>query len=139
MIYSVQNLTEVADCEMLITISQKEKADLEYQKLSAERLTTRYTENSVEIEATLQGVIAELEAVETILTIVPEGPTKDDLLNRKTKLEYKKFLLENRKASYGVVALLEKQMELQRINSEITEVDVFINAVTDRKTELEAA
>lgn len=139
MSYSVQNLSEVTDCEMLITLSQKERADLEFKKLSAERLTAKYGENSVEIESTLQGVVAELEAVNTILAVVPEGPTKDDLLNRKTKLEYKKFLLENRKASYGAVALLEKEMDLARINGEIVEVDVFINAIQHRKAELEAA
>lgn len=139
MTYSVQNLTEVTDCEMLITLSQKEKADLEFQKLSAERLTTKYRDNSVEIESTLQGVIAELDGVNTVLAVVPAGPTRDDLLNRKTKLEYKKFLLENRKSSYGVVALLEKQLDLERINREITEVDGFITVITDRKTELEAA
>ena len=136
--YSVENLTEVTDCDMLLTLSQKEKADLEFKKLSAERLTTRYSENSVEIEATLQGVIAELEAVDTILAVVPEGPTRDDLVNRKTRLEYKKFLLENRKASYGAVALLEKEMDLARINREILEVDTFIAAVNTRKAELEA-
>ena len=135
--YSVQNLTEVTDCEMLLTLSQKEKADLEYKKLSAERLTTRYSENSVEIEATLQGVLAELEAVDTILSTLAEGPTRDDLLNRKTRLEYKKFLLENRKASYGAVALLEKEMDLARINREIIEVGDFIDAINGRKEELE--
>lgn len=96
-----------------------------------------YGDNSVDIETTLQGVVAELEAVNAILTVVPPGPTREDLLNRKTRLEYKKFLLENRKSSYGAVALIEKQLDLWRVNREIEEVDVFIGAITERKHELE--
>lgn len=137
--YSVQNLTEVSDCDMLITLSQREKADLEYKKLTAERLAAKFGENSVEIATALQGVEAELQAVDTILGVIAEGPTKEEQITKKTKLEYKKFLLVNRKASYGIVALLEKECDTARLNSEIVEIDAFIAAIQARKLELEAA
>ena len=90
--YSVQNLTQVTDCDVLLTWAQKEKADLNFKKLSEERLTTKYSETAIEVDAVLQGVIAELSAVDTIIAVLPEGPTKDDTINKKTRLEYKKFL-----------------------------------------------
>lgn len=57
--YTVQNLTQVADCDVLLSWAQKEKADLTFRKLSVERLTDRYAETSVEVATQLQGVIAE--------------------------------------------------------------------------------
>lgn len=127
--YSVANLTQVADCNVLLTWATKEKANLNFKRLSDERLTAKYSETSQELEAILQGVLAELTATETIISVLPEGPSKDDAINKKTRLEYKKFLLETRKESYGTVALLEKEMDLGRIYQELEEVDVFIAAI----------
>ncbi|HOZ76283.1 MAG TPA: hypothetical protein PLS51_13155 [Flavobacterium sp.] len=134
--YSVINLTQVADCNVLLTWAAKEKADLEFKKLSDQRLTTRYAETSLELDAILQGVLAEIAATDTIIAVLPDGPSKDDAINKKTRLEYKKFLLETRKESYGTVALLEKEMDLGRIYQEIAEVDAFVAAVEARKAEL---
>ena len=134
--YSVSNLTQVADCNALLAWAGKEKADLSFKKLSDERLTVRYAETSLELDAILQGVLAELAATETIIAVLPEGPTKEDAINKKVRLEYKKFLLETRKESYGSVALLEKEMDLGRVNQEIAEVDAFIVAVEAQKATL---
>ncbi len=138
MTYSTANLTQVADCDALLSWAAREKADLSFKKLSDERMTTRYAETSLELDAILQGVLAELAATETILAVLPEGPTKEDALKKKTRLEYKKFLLETRRESYGTVALLEKQMDLGRVLQEIEEVDIFINTIESRKSELQA-
>ena len=131
--YSVTNLTTIADCDVLLTMANKEKADLAFKKLSEERLVTNYSTTSVEIDAVLQGVIAEIAAVDSILAVLPNGPTKDSEEKRKVRLEYKKFLLENRKESYGAVALLEKELDLERVNKQLDEVNLFIDAVTAHK------
>ena len=134
--YSVTNLTTIADCDVLLNMANKEKADLAFKKLSEERLVTNYSITSVEIDAVLQGVIAEIAAVDSILAVLPNGPTKDSEEKRKVRLEYKKFLLENRKESYGAVALLEKELDLERVNKQLDEVNLFIDAVTAHKATL---
>ena len=134
--YSVTNLTTIADCDVLLTMANKEKADLAFKKLSEERLVTNYSTTSVEIDAVLQGVVAEIAAVDSILAVLPEGSTKDSEEKRKVRLEYKKFLLENRKESYGAVALLEKELDLERVNKQLDEVNLFIDAVTAHKATL---
>jgi hypothetical protein len=134
--YSVTNLTTIADCDVLLIMAEKEKSDLNFRKLSDERLVTNYSNTSVEIDAVLQGVIAEISAVDTVLDVLPEGTTKDAEEKRKVRLEYKKFLLETRKESYGAVALLEKQLDLERINKQIDEVDAFITTVSNHKASL---
>ncbi len=136
--YSINNLTEVADCNVLLSWATKEKADLDFKRLSDERLTARYTATSEEINADLQGVLAEITATETIIAVLPEGPSKEDAINKRTRLEYKKFLLETRRESYGTVALLEKEMDLARVIQELEEVEIFIGKVKDRKVALEA-
>lgn len=134
--YTVSNLTTIADCDVLLNMANKEKADLAFKKLSEERLVTNYSITSVEIDAVLQGVIAEIAVVDSILAVLPNGPTKDSEEKRKVRLEYKKFLLENRKESYGAVALLEKELDLERVNKQLDEVNLFIDAVTAHKATL---
>ena len=134
--YTVSNLTTIADCDVLLTMANKEKADLAFKKLSEERLVTNYSTTSVEIDAVLQGVLAEISAVDTIIATLPEGATKENEEKRKVLLEYKKFLLENRKESYGAVALLEKELDLERVNKQLDEVNLFIDAVTAHKATL---
>jgi len=134
--YSVSNLTTIADCDVLLTMANKEKADLTFKKLSEERLVNRYSSTSVEIAAVLQGVIAEISAVDTVLSVLPDGPTKESEEKRKVRLEYRKFLLETRKESYGAVALLEKELDLKRIEKQLEELDLFISTLTDYKATL---
>ncbi len=136
--YSVNNLNAVADCNSLLSWAAREKADLNYKKLSDERLTSRFAETSLELNADLQGVLAELAATDTVISILPEGPSKEDAINKKTRLEYKKFLLETRIESYGTVALLEKEMDLARVLQELIEVDTFVTTIEARKTQLQA-
>ena len=136
MTYSFNKLTSVTDCDVLLNWAQKERADLAFRKIADERLTVNYSSTSVEIDAVLQGVLAEISAVETVINVLPEGPTKEAELKRKVRLEYKKFVLENRKDSYGSVALLEKELELERTNKELAEIDAFITGVTTHKATL---
>ena len=136
MSYSVSNITVAADCDLLLTSAGKEKADLEFKKLSEERLTNKYATTSVEVDAILQGVLVELSAVNTIIDVLPDGPTKEEEKKKKIKLEYKKFLLGNRKESYGAVALLEKELDLARVVKELEEVNAFITIITDHKATL---
>jgi hypothetical protein len=134
--YSVSIITEPADCNVLLASAAKEKADLIYKKLTVERVTQRYAETAIEVDAELQGVIVEIEAVTTIISVLPEGSTKEGEQDRKVKLEYKKFLLENRKESYGAVAFLERELDLARVEKELEEVEAFIVLITNHAATL---
>jgi hypothetical protein len=136
MSYSTNKITTISDCDLLLAWAAKEKADLNFKKLSEERLTNNYTIASIEIDAELQSVITEIAATETIITALPAGNSREDAIKKKVRLEYKKFLLENRKESYGVVALLEKELDLTKVTLELTEIDTFMDAITTRKGEL---
>jgi hypothetical protein len=136
MSYSTSKITTVADCDLLLAWAAKEKADLNFKKLSEERLTNNYSTASIEIDAELQAVLTEITATETIIAALPAGNSKEDAVKKKVRLEYKKFLLENRKESYGVVALLEKELDLTKVTLELAEIDTFTDAITTRKAAL---
>ena len=135
--YSIANLNEIADCVELLSWAAREKEDLEYRKTTNLRQTVRFRENFQGVDAELVGILAELSAVEITIAALPDGEPKRDAIKKRTRLEYKKFLLETRKESYGTVALIEKEMDLGRVLREIEEVGVFMEAVEVRKAALE--
>ncbi|WP_162127950.1 hypothetical protein [Flavobacterium phycosphaerae] len=137
--YSVQNLTQVADCNVLLTWAEREKADLAFKKTAEERLIVKYAETSIEIDAVLQGVITELAVTDGIIASLPDGPVKDEQLKKRKKIDYKKFLLETRRETYGVIALLQKELDVTRLDRELAEIDVFIETVKTYKENLLAA
>ncbi|WP_162126644.1 hypothetical protein [Flavobacterium phycosphaerae] len=139
MIYTVQNLTQTVDCDVLLSRAQKRKADLNHKRYSEESLTTKYGETSEEIETTLQVTIAEIAAETIIIDGLPESSVKAEHVYKKKNLEHKQMVLEHRLESYGVVALLEQEMDLGIIDQQIAEVEAFITAVKARKEELAAA
>lgn len=136
MSYSTSKITTAADCDLLLAWAAKEKADLNFKKLSEERLTNNYSTASIEIDAELQAVLTEITATETVIAALPAGNSKEEAAKKKVRLEYKKFLLENRKESYGVVALLEKELDLTKVTLELAEIDTFADAITTRKAAL---
>ena len=134
--YSVTQLTSVSDCDAVLSIASKEKQDLEWKKLSLERQKAQYSDQSVSITAELAGKQAEVEVLDSIIAGLPEGNLKVENQNKKTRAEYSIFLLENRRNNYGNVALLEKELDLERVERELTETDTFISEVEEHKSTL---
>jgi len=137
MSYTVSLLNNPADCQALINIANAEKENLVYKRTGLMRQRQSATINSAGIEAELASVNAELGILQQILDTVPEGPLKEEARRKYKKADYKKSLLEGRKANYGVLALLEKEYDIACIDKDITESDAFIAAVTVRMGEVD--
>ena len=134
--YSVTNLTQIADCDVLLTWSGREKADLVFKKSVEERLIVKYAETSIEIDAVLQGVLAEISALDIIIASLPDGSVKDEQIRKRKKADYKKFLLETRRETYGMIALLQKQSDVALIDVEIEAMDEFTAIIEAHKETL---
>jgi hypothetical protein len=139
MAYSTNLLTTVADCELLLARAAKEKAELEFKILSGERDFSHYSTVASAVTADLEAINADIEATETVIAALPDGRTKEENQDKLVKLNYRKFILENRKENYNSITLLETEMEIAQLNQQKTEVAAFVTAVTSRKTALAEA
>jgi hypothetical protein len=130
--YTVSLLTTRPDCQALIDLAKRDKDTLAYRKLGFERQRLSVTITSQEIASNLLAVTAELQALQAVHDSLPDGAAKQDIFNNIKKSEYKKFLLEQRKENYGVLALLEKEYDIASIDRSIVETDDFIGQVSTR-------
>jgi hypothetical protein len=136
--YSWNVVATLADCDAILTLVSREQADLQFAKAATEREITHYAENSVEVDAELQKVNAELAAYTTIVANLPAGENKEANITKLKRLEVRQRVLADRKNDYGVVALLDKQLSLGRIEKELVEVDAFIASLQAHKATLTA-
>ncbi|MBC7935845.1 MAG: hypothetical protein H7Y86_10895 [Rhizobacter sp.] len=134
--YNSTLLTTVADCDTVLNMTNKDKSNLELRKLNLQHQHDNYEDNSVELEAELQGVIAHITALEMVIPTLPEGPTKQKTIYDRTNLENKRYRLENKKGNRGVIALLNREFDIACVEREIEEADAFITVITTRKNEL---
>lgn len=134
--YPVSQLTTIEDCDALIGIAEKEQKDLEWEKLSLQRKKDQYTNNAFENATELAARRAELSTLDTVIAGLPESPYKTEQVKKRTTAWYRVFLLENRQTSFGDVAVLEKEYELQRVQRELDETATLINEVQARKAEI---
>jgi hypothetical protein len=130
--YSTQLLATKPDCQALINIANSEKEALAYRKTGLDRKRQSVSLTAAEIQTELASVTAELDALQAVYDSLPAGPTKDDTLVKFRKVEYKKFLLEQRKSNYGVLSVLEKEYDISCIEKDIAETDAYILALTER-------
>ncbi|MDB5203298.1 MAG: hypothetical protein JWQ27_2707 [Ferruginibacter sp.] len=134
--YSTILLTTIADCDALLATAASEKDDLDIRKRQLERKQENAASNSTEIDADLASVTAEIEAYEAVIAGMPEGPAKQQLISKLTKAVYKKFTLEERRANYGVLAILQQQYTIACLEKDMLETDQFVAAVTVHKATL---
>lgn len=132
----MDQLTTAADCDAVLSIAAKKQKDLEWKKLSIQRQKEAYAENSVEIAAELAAKEAELAALDTVINTLPDGELKEDNIKKRRRVDYSIFLLNDRKAYYGAVALVEKEYDEQRVLRELEETAALVTEVEARKAAL---
>jgi hypothetical protein len=134
--YTVSLLTTRPDCQALIDLANKEKDTLAFRKMGLDRKRLSATITSQEIASSLLAITTELQALQSVHDSLPDGTAKQAIFNSIKKNEYKKFLLEQRKENYGVLALLEKEYDIASVDRSIVETDGFIEQVTTRMNEI---
>jgi hypothetical protein len=136
MLYEVNLLTTVADCDQKLAEIAKDKQDLEVKKIQTERKYETAGTNTPQIETDIIGTEAEITAITPVIAGLPEGDLKRSYENKLRTLETKLYTLNLRLANYGTMALLDQAFQINCFDRSITESDVLAAAVTARKAEL---
>ncbi len=136
MSYSVSTLQTLADCDELLSIANKEKAAMLFRQTALLYNKTRYADDSVQVEASLQAAIVQLAGLNTLIAPMPDGKDKEDYLQQKRDVETKIRLLKGKIATFGTLAQLNKEWGLARVALDLSEADAFIASITARKAQL---
>ena len=133
---STQMITSKSECDLLITMVNKEKRVLEHRKEGMVMQHEDAAVRTVEIEAELQSIAIQLTALDGFITSLPEGDIKKDNLLKQENFRHRQFTLRDRQSDLNVITLVEKEFDIIKLESQIEDADTFIREITDRKNAL---
>jgi hypothetical protein len=138
MAYSLNLIKTKPECDALLRSAQSEKATLEFRIVGFERQQKNYQARVLELQADEASAQAEIASTTTVIATLPDGNAKEEQLGKRRRAEIRLAIAEDRKAEMGSVSVVEKELELVRVQKELAEVVAFMAQVETRKTELPA-
>ncbi len=138
MALSASLLLTKSDCDKVLLSLTKNQKDLDYKKLGLERKIENIANKASSIDTNVASVQAEINSLITVIAGLPDGATKVEMENRKTKADYKLFTLNQRKQKSGTTALVIFQSNMNELDSRLASLVADITAVTTQKAALPA-
>jgi chromosome segregation ATPase len=128
MAFNVALLKTQTQANAVVELLEARKSDLDFEKLQRERQIERRTATATRIEADLTSTNAEISTLNSVINELQNAPTPDlnlieEFQSRRTTLEYRKFTLERRQLSSGVVSILVDANRLEELDAAIADID----------------
>lgn len=135
MAFSVNRLTTVAQCDALLTAKQRERTGL-VNRLNNLQFQLDNWDDATSAEAELTATQALITGLTPVVAALPDGDDKRRNQNQLNRYETRVNNLTSKVENYGVVALLEKELDRDTLTGDIATLDTFVTAVTTRRAAL---
>jgi hypothetical protein len=139
-VYNTQMIATPAQCQSLIKAAEADKLIIQTRIVNLNTSFQQKSTKGPDIEAAHTSVEASIPNFQAFANSLPDGDDlKDEMLKRVKRMEILEIDLSNRVEKFGVVQLLGIQLDLAIANLILNELQLFIDAVKARETELTAA
>ena len=136
MIYSLEKITTVAMCNILLEAATSDRDNLERRRQNLLASVNTFDARTADIGTDLISVQARLDIYTNLYDILPEGEDKIDANLEVKRAEARKALLDKQVLSYNVFALLDKQVNCNVLETQVSIVDLYIASVQAKRTAL---
>jgi hypothetical protein len=136
MAYTVSLLTTVADCNSVIALAQKDKKNYEHKKDNLLFAKENSQENSSERQAKLLILNSEITMLQSVIAGLPEGEMKEEAITDLMRKQTAQRVLSSANNTATPVSLLDSELEIARLDQNISETLNFIAEVEAHKATL---
>ena len=134
--YSINTLTTVADCDALISLANKDKKSYENKIYNLNFDLEISQDNAAARAARLLIVNSEIAMLDTVIDSMAEGQVKEDYITMRMRKIASQRSLSSPGSSSNPVNRLDDELEIARLNLQLTETLSFIAAVEAHKATL---
>jgi hypothetical protein len=135
--YPFEKISAVDVCNTLLALAQKKKVRLERRKRNMGESISNSNERIDHINTELTSVQLLLETITAVYNALPEGSMNKVCMNVEVKrLEVRKAQLDKMAVTCNVHLLLAKQVDYNRLDSQVSVIDNYIVAARYRKNAL---
>ena len=135
MLFSVNLLTTVAQCDGLLATKQRERTGL-VNRLNNLQFQLDNWDDATSASTELTATQALITGLKPVVAILPDGDDKRRSENQLNRYQTRANNLTGKVENYGVLALLEKELDRDTLTGDIATLDTFVTAVTTRRAAL---
>jgi hypothetical protein len=135
MAFSVNLLTTAAQCDALLATKQRERTGL-VNRLNNLQFQLDNWDDATSAETELTATQTLIAGLTPVVAALPEGDDKRRNQNQLNRYQTRANNLTSKVENYGVLALLEKELDRDTLTGDIATLDTFVAAVTARRAAL---
>jgi predicted nuclease with TOPRIM domain len=135
--YELEQISTVQACDALLAGAKKKKQNLERRVRNLGESLHMFRERIAQVHSESAQVQSMLETFTDAYGSLAEGPDKVNMKIRIKRLELQQAMLEKKAATYHVGALLIKEMQYNRLASQVSVLEDYITAVAQRGAAVE--
>jgi chromosome segregation ATPase len=136
--YVLERINTVQACDALLAGAKKKKQDLERRVRNLGESLDRFRERLDQVHADSLQLQSSLEAFTGAYGSLSEGKDKVNIKIRIKRLKLQQAMLEKKAMTYNVGALLVKELQYNRLDSQVSALEDYITAIAQRRAALEA-
>jgi chromosome segregation ATPase len=136
--YVLERISTVQACDALLAGAKKKKQNLERRVRNLGESLATFRKRLDQVHHESAQVQSLLEAFTGTYGSLPEGMDKVNMKIRIKRLELQQAMLEKKAITYNVGALLVKEMQYNRLDSQVATLEDYIMAVEQQRVVLEA-
>ena len=136
--YNASSLLTVKDCNASLEMANRDLATYDYRITTISYRRNNSNRSSADAQEDTVMVQSEIDSLNNTIAALPDGPAKEAQITKLMRKQLQMRTLGGKNAAATAVEALDQDLELSRLNLSRGETLAFVDAVTARKTELEA-
>ncbi len=136
---NISRLETIVDCDAIIALATNRKLKLE-RELGLKNIVRASKITSADgLDQRIEFAQADLDEINTFIASLPEGKEKEAQITKRIFIEGNLRVYNERIDDYGLIGLLEADLDADRIDGSLQRVLTFITEVETHKATLPAA
>jgi hypothetical protein len=136
--YVLERISTVQACDALLAGAKKKKLYIERRVRNLGESLVMFRKRLDQVHQESAQVQSTLEAFTVAYGSLPEGKDKVNIKIRIKRLELQQAMLEKKAITYNVGALLVKEMQYNRLESQVAVLEDYVTAIEQQRAALEA-
>jgi chromosome segregation ATPase len=135
--YVLETISTVQACDALLAGAKKKKQNIERRVRNLGESLATFRKRLDQVHQESAQLLSTLEAFTDAYGSLPDGKDKVNMKIRIKRLELQQAMLEKKATIYNVGALLVKEMQYNRLHSQVGVLENYITAVEQQRAALE--
>jgi len=136
---NINSLESISECDNILGVAIEIKNDFERKLLAASQKQALLSNSAIGLDQKIAWATEDLQRVNEQIASLPEGKEKEAAITQRMRIELNLRVLNGGIDNYGIVALLEADLNVEMYTGTMEKIDSFIAEVEAKKSQFPAA